>query len=168
MVIVVIGPAGSGKSTVGRALARVLGWRFIDADSRHSPDNVARIGRGEALTDEQRQPWLDAIADEIAAAVRARRPLVVACSALRRSYRAALVRCNPSHDAVRFVYLRVSRSELAERLASRVGHFAPPVLLTSQLATLEEPSVSERGVHTVDGEQPVDDVVAAIRDTLAV
>jgi gluconokinase len=162
MVIVVIGPAGSGKSTVGSALARTLGWRFVDADTLHSNANVARLRRGESLTDAQRSPWLEAVAGEITSAIRQHRSLVVACSALRRAYRETLRPANAPAHAVRFVYLKVSASELARRLATRADHFAPPALLASQLATLEEPAEHEVDAATVDAEQSVDTVVDAI------
>jgi gluconokinase len=162
MVLVVIGPAGSGKSTVGSALARTLGWRFVDADALHAPENVARLRRGESLTDEQRAPWLAAVAREIVKAVRHDSSLVVACSALRRAYRDTLRPAHAPPQAVRFVYLKVSASELARRLRTRADHFAPPALLASQLATLEEPAPQEEDTLTVDAEHTVDTVVTAI------
>ena len=167
-----MGPAGAGKTTVGERLAAALGWRFADADAFHSPENVARMRRGEPLTDADRAPWLAAlrahIADTLARDPRARGDrLVLACSALRRAYRDALVPSEVPLGAVRFVYLHVGRDELARRLAARRGHYMPPALLDSQLATLEEPAPDE-GVVTVDAERPVDDVVAAVRSVLGV
>jgi gluconokinase len=167
MVIVVMGPAGSGKSTVGRALATILGWRFVDADTLHSPGNLARIGRGDALTDVDRGPWLDAVAHEIDTAVRSRTPLVVACSALRQSHRTTLRRSRLPDDSVRFIYLKVSAAGLARRLRTRV-HFASPTLLASQLTTLEEPTADEADAFTVNGEQPVEHVIGSIRQTLTI
>jgi len=163
MVIVVMGPAGSGKSTVGRALARAIGWRFLDADDIHSAENIARIRRGHPLTDAERAPWLHAVGREIATAVQHRTSLVVACSALRTMYRDALRPANAPEHAVRFVYLKVSASELARRLSARIDHFAPPNVLGSQLSTLEEPAAHETDTVTIDGERRVEEVVTAIR-----
>ncbi len=151
-----MGVAGAGKSTVGEALARALGWPFVEGDALHPPANVAKMRRGEPLDDADRAPWLRAIADEI----RARPDAVVACSALREAYRAAL-RVRPD---VRFVFLDVPRALLDERLAKRRGHFMPPTLLASQLATLERPA----DAVTVDGAQPVAAQVATIRAALGI
>jgi gluconokinase len=170
-VVVVMGPAGAGKTTVGLALAEALGWRFRDADDFHAPESVARMRRGEALTDAHRTPWLDAlrarVGDDVAEAARGGAGAVLACSALRRAYRDALVPAAAPAGAVRFVYLRVSAAALAARLSSRVDHFAPAALLESQLATLEEPG-TEEGALVVDGERPVAEVVAAVRRALGV
>jgi gluconokinase len=163
VVIVLIGPAGAGKTTVGTALAHSLGWRFVDADDFHSPENRARLAHGDALSDADRAPWLASLRREIERAIEHDESIVLACSALRRSYRAALR--PPSKGAaeqVRFVYLRASVAQLDRRLRTRVGHFAPPALLESQLETLEEP-FPEEGVLTVDGERPVGELVAGIR-----
>ena len=163
MIVVVMGPAGSGKSTVGSALARDLGWPFLDGDSLHSPASVGRIKSGHSLSEEERAPWLAAIARTIADALDRQQPLVVACSALRRAHRAALRPPDAAQDAVRFVYLKVSRTELARRLRARTDHFAPPTLLRSQLATLEEPDTTESGTVTIDAERDVQQVLEAIR-----
>ena len=160
-VIVIMGPAGAGKSTVGHALASELGWRFVDADAFHSAANRARLARGEALSDADRAPWLAALRREIATALARDEPMVLACSALRRVYRAKLLPAG-AQRSVRVVYLRVSADELAQRLRTRVGHFAPVELLSSQLATLEEPS-PEEGALTLDGEQPAQVLVQQIR-----
>lgn len=166
MVIVLIGPAGAGKTTVGIALADALGWRFMDADDFHSSGNRVRLSRGESLTDVDRQPWLASLRDEIEHAIEGGESLVLACSALKQSYREALLpRSKHAARQVRFVYLRASPERLDTRLKSRVGHFAPPELLASQLATLEEPGPGE-GVLTVEGERPVAELVAQIRRAL--
>jgi carbohydrate kinase (thermoresistant glucokinase family) len=165
-VIILIGPAGAGKSTVGHSLANTLGWRFVDADAFHSPENRERLARGEALSDADRAPWIAALRGEIESAVASQEPMVLACSALRRAYRDALL-----PEAVRqracTVYLRVSAAELAKRLRARVGHFAPVELLHSQLETLEEPE-PEEGVTTLDGERPVLELVHQIRRSCGV
>lgn len=165
--VVVMGPAGAGKSTVGAALARTLRWRFVEADDFHSEQNRQRLSRGESLSDADRAPWLRALAAEIARALHGRESLVVACSALKQNYRAALLPAGADEDAVQFVFLKVSRGELARRLQTRAGHFAPPSLLDGQLATLEEPTPEEHGAVTVDGEQPPERVVDSIRGALA-
>lgn len=162
MVIVIMGPAGAGKSTVGQSLAETLGWRFVDADAFHSEANRARLARGEALSDADRTPWLAALRREIATALAHCQPMVLACSALKRMYREMLLPYERGQRRICFVYLRVSAPELANRLSTRVGHFAPVELLDSQLATLEEP-VPEEGVLTLDGELPVDTLVRQIR-----
>lgn len=160
-VIVIMGPAGAGKSTVGHALASELGWRFVDADAFHSAANRTRLARGEALSDADREPWLTVLSREIADALAREQPMVLACSALRRAYREKLLP-DGARKRVCFVYLRVGERELAQRLRARAGHFAPVELLSSQLATLEEPAPTER-VVTLDGEQPVQSLVRQIR-----
>lgn len=168
MVIVVTGVAAAGKTTVGRALAAALEWPFRDADELHSPDNIERMRRGEALTDEQRTPWLQVLARIIGEHVRSQRPLVLACSALRRSYRAALVADVTSSDAVRLVHLAASAELLAARISARADHFFPPALLTSQLATLEPPAGDEPIITlTLDAALPVPELVHRIRHAFA-
>lgn len=162
-MIVLIGPAGAGKTTVGSALADSLGWRFVDADDFHSPENRARLATGDALSDGDRAPWLASLRGEIERAIEHGESIVLACSALKRSYRAALLpQSERAAEQVRFVYLKSSVARLDQRLRTRVGHFAPPALLESQLETLEEPA-PEEGVLTVDGERPVGELVARIR-----
>lgn len=163
MVIVLIGPAGAGKTSVGTALAESLGWRFVDADDFHSPEIRARLARGDALSDADRAPWLASLRDEIERTSENHESLVLACSALRQSYREALLpRSGGAAEQVRFVYLKSSVARLDTRLRTRAGHFAPPELLASQLSTLEEPGPGE-GVLTVDGERPIAELVAEIR-----
>ena len=168
MVIVLTGPSGSGKSTVGRRLADALGWPLHDGDDYHPPENVARMRAGVPLTDADRAPWLAALAALIAGAAAADRSLVLACSALKRAYRAALVPAGDEGE-VRFVYLRASPALLAERLAARRGHFFDPRLLDSQLAALEEPRGDEAApVLVVDASADPDALVAEIRGALRV
>jgi gluconokinase len=150
-LVVVMGVSGSGKSTVGRRLATDLGVPFVDGDDEHTPEAKARMAQGIPLDDAWRAPWLDRL-DEILRAHRDR-GLVLACSALTRAYRRRLSRGVP--DAF-FIALVAPREVLAERLAARRGHFAGPVLLDSQLATLELGD----DVITVDATQPVDTIVA--------
>lgn len=169
MVIVVTGVAGAGKTTVGRALAAALGWPFRDADELHSPDNVERMRRGEALTDAERGPWLQALARLVGQQVRADEPLVLACSALRRTHRAALLVDVPDADAVRLVHLTASPPLLAARLTARPDHFFPADLLASQLATLEPPAPDEPlPALTLDAALPVTELVHRIRQAFHV
>jgi gluconokinase len=137
-VIVVMGVAGAGKTTVGRALADALGWSFIDADDHHSAENVALMRRGIALSDEDRTPWLASLREAIEATRASGGRAVVACSALKHAYRVALVPTN-ALEAVRFVFLDASEELVRERLAARRGHYAGVALVESQLATLEPP-----------------------------
>ena len=139
---VIMGVAGSGKSTIGAQLARVLGIEFVEGDDLHPPDNVKRMAAGIPLTDTDRHGWLLAIAARLRSAKRAGIGLVISCSALKRSYR-DLVRSEGDTD-VRFVYLAGSRTLLAARMTNRRGHFMPPSLLESQLAILEEPAPDEQ------------------------
>jgi gluconokinase len=136
--IVVMGVTGSGKSTLGGALARALGWQFLEGDTLHPAANLEKMAAGVALDDEDRRPFLDAIAQTLAQS--RPRGIVVSCSALKRSYRDQLRGAEP--DAL-FVLPVLSREQLYERLRVRAGHFMPASLLDSQLATLESPSVDE-------------------------
>jgi gluconokinase len=135
-----MGVAGSGKSLVGAALARALGVEFVEGDEYHSPENVERMSRGIALTDDDRALWLRSLATRIREARDAGTGLVVSCSALKRSYR-DILRAGASD--LRFVFLKGDRALIATRLGGRRGHFMPASLLDSQLATLEEPAPDE-------------------------
>ena len=139
---IVMGVSGSGKSVIGAALARALGVDFVEGDEYHPPENVARMAAGIPLSDDDRFPWLRSLAERIRAAKHAGTGLVVACSALKRSYRHVL-RDESGAPELQFVFLRGSRALIATRLPGRHGHFMPPQLLDSQFAALEEPSPEE-------------------------
>jgi carbohydrate kinase (thermoresistant glucokinase family) len=160
--IIVMGVSGSGKSTVAAALAERLGFDYEDGDDYHSQANIDKMHAGTPLTDDDRWPWLRAIAGAIAAKIDNGRNVVVACSALKRIYRDILVR---GRDDVRIVYLKGSRELTAERLKDRRGHFINPSLLDSQFDTLEEPAFDEPAV-TVEADRPVAAIVRDIVDKL--
>lgn len=136
MIVIVMGVSGSGKTTVGQRIAAALGWRFRDADDFHPPGNIAKMTAGIPLTDEDRAPWLAVLRELLENTLAADEALVLACSALKRSYRERL-----SVDAARqrWVYLRAPRELIAERLKARQGHYMPAAMLDSQLAALEVP-----------------------------
>ncbi|MEU6880299.1 gluconokinase, GntK/IdnK-type [Streptomyces sp. NPDC046712] len=157
-LVLVVGVAGSGKTTVGRLLAERLGWPYRDADEFHSEANRAKMAAGHALTDSDRRPWLDAIGEWMDREIAGRRPAVVTCSALKRDYRDRLLAGRPG---VRLVYLRGSRALIHSRLAARHGHFFPAELLESQFADLEEPEPDEHPL-VVEIDQPPEAVVAAV------
>lgn len=157
--IIIMGAAGAGKTTVGAALADVLGWTFVDADAYHSRANVAKMRRGEGLTDEDRDAWLDAVGRRLRQAALEGTSLVVACSALKQRYRDVL---RGSGLDVRYVYLRADPELLDERLRTRVGHFAGRALLGSQLRDLEPPGA---GALTLEASQPPELVIGEIRRT---
>ena len=156
--LIVMGVAGSGKSTIGETLAGRIGWRFEDGDRFHPASNVAKMSAGVPLTDDDRWPWLQAIADEIDRLCAAGERAVVACSALRRVYRDVLIH---GRNDVRLVYLDGSQQLIAERLNRRKGHFMPPDLLASQFKTLEPPERDERPITV-----PIDASVEAIVDDI--
>ena len=153
--IVVMGVSGCGKSSVGAALSQALGIPYRDGDDLHPAVNVAKMRAGEALTDADRWPWLDRVAQDLARLA----PVIVGCSALRRSYRDR-IRAGAG-GPVCFVHLAGSREVIAARMAARSGHFMPASLLDSQFATLEPPGPDEAAI-TVDIDQPMDRLVAEI------
>jgi gluconokinase len=159
--LVVMGVSASGKTTLGEALASALSWRFVEGDTLHPPENIARMAAGTPLDDEARRPFLVAVADLIAA--EREHGVVVTCSALKRAYR-DLIRARAGD--VTFLLPLVPRDVLATRLARRRGHFMPATLLDSQLATLELPGSDENAI-VVDGTQPterqIDHVLAKLR-----
>ena len=136
MIVVVMGVSGSGKTVVGQALAKDLGWPFFDADDFHPKENVAKMAAGTPLTDADRWPWLDRLAAEMKAIEERGANAVLACSALRQAYRDRISRAGN----VRYVHLAGDHDTIAARLAARKNHYMPPTLLQSQLATLEEPT----------------------------
>jgi carbohydrate kinase (thermoresistant glucokinase family) len=157
-VIVVMGVAGSGKSTIGPMLARRLDCEFADADAFHPPANVEKMKSGVPLTDEDRTPWLQAIAAWIDRKRAAGQRGVVGCSALKRAYRRVL---RGDRSDVRFVYLKGDRALIAARMAARTGHFMPVGLLDSQFRTLEEPGPDENPL-VVSIEAPPREIVEAV------
>lgn len=157
--IILMGISGVGKTTIGQVLAERLGWRFFDADDFHPDANVAKMQRGTPLTDEDRKEWLDRLSLLIGSCVASREPAVLACSALKRSYRAKLRR---GHEGVIFVYLKATREVVEGRLGDRKGHFFHPDLLESQIAALEEPV----DAVIVDAAASVEEIVDGIEDAL--
>jgi gluconokinase len=153
-----MGVAGAGKTTIASQLALELGWEFLDADSFHSPANVAKMRAGIPLDDVDRAPWLQSLRDEIERATAENRNLALACSALKRTYRDQL--CTGLN--VTIVYLKGTFEVLRSRLALRKGHFMTEQLLASQLESLEEPS----GAVSVNIDRPVQEIVAEIRAQL--
>lgn len=153
-----MGVSGSGKTTVGRLLARHLGWTFLDADDLHPPANVAKMQRGEPLSDADRAPWLDALAAALTERLQRGERSVLACSALKQSYRDRL----RVDERVRFVHLHADPELLRRRLTQRAGHFFAPGLLDSQLDTLEPP----KDVPTVDAALPPEVLVREIERTI--
>jgi carbohydrate kinase (thermoresistant glucokinase family) len=141
--VLLMGVSGSGKSTVGQALADRLGWIFEDGDDLHPPANVAKMAAGHPLTDDDRAPWLAECGDWLLAQRALDRPAILACSALKRAYRDELRRRVPG---LRIVYLQGARDMLLERIGSRQGHFFPATLLDAQLADLEPPTPDEHPI----------------------
>lgn len=158
MIVIVMGVVGAGKTTVGRLLAQQLGWEFADADDYHSAANIDKIRHGVPLNDEDRRPWLQQLRAQIAQWISRKQSAVLACSALKRSYRKEL----KFSLEVRFVFLQGSTELIAQRLHSRHGHFADDQILASQFADLEEPE----SAITVDISQSPDQIVAEIRQKL--
>jgi len=154
-----MGPAGSGKTTVGELLASQLGWEFADGDSFHSPANIEKMSRGVPLDDNDRIPWLDAIHAAIEQWNAQRRNVVLACSALKKSYRERL----QINSGVKLVYLKGTYNLLRQRLHARRGHYATEQILTSQFADLEEPA----DAITIDVARSPEEIVMEIRKQLS-
>jgi len=160
MIIILMGVAGSGKTTVGNALANELGWDFFDADDFHSPENREKMSRGIPLTDEDRASWLKDLQNVLKKSIQSNRSCIMACSALKEKYRRALL----VNQEVHFVYLRGTYRQILKRLARRKAHFVPPSLLASQFETLEEPT----GQLTIDIRFPLKQIVQTIRKELKI
>jgi gluconokinase len=165
--VLVMGVSGSGKTTVGEALAEELGFEMIEGDDHHPPENVAKMAAGTPLTDDDRRPWLQTLAELLSDRHARGQRTVLACSALRRAYRDILRAAVPA-DETFIIQLEADPETLRGRMESRRGHYMPPALLESQLAALEPLHPDERGV-IVDATRPNDVVVAeaisAIRST---
>ena len=158
MIIVLMGVAGSGKTTIGQQLAALLGWQFVEGDDFHPASNVAKMTQGQPLTDTDREPWLAALRQVIQQFQTRQASAVIACSALKQRYRQVL---QGTHgDRVRFVYLQAQPATLRSRLAQRQNHFMKADMLASQLATLEIPDHAI--VIDVDEPASIDGIVAAI------
>ena len=158
-----MGPAGSGKTTIGKLLAERLSWEFADGDDFHPPANIAKMSRGIPLTDEDRLPWLQSIRDAMQQWMAQGRNVVVACSALKRSYRDLLGVPSNARD-IKLVYLKGTFDLLLERLHSRTGHYMKEKMLISQLADLEEPE----DALTVDLSNSPEEIVSEIRKRLEI
>jgi gluconokinase len=159
VIVLVMGPAGAGKTTVGEMLAAQLAWDFFDADNFHPAANIEKMAHGIPLGDEDRIPWLDSIQEALLVWDSNGRNAVLACSALKRSYRERL----QINSTVKFVYLKGSYELLRGRLHSRKGHYAGEQILAGQFADLEEPT----DAVTIDAALPVGQIVAVIRSQLA-
>jgi gluconokinase len=160
MLILITGVAGSGKTTVGGRLAYALGWEFIDADDLHSTQSIAKMASAIPLAEEDRRPWLADVRAHVSRYAERGRNLVLACSALKKSYRDLLA--SASRETA-IVYLKADPGLIRERLLHRQGHYFPASLLESQFSFLEEPE----DAISVPAELPVDEIVAAIRTALA-
>lgn len=161
MVILIMGVAGSGKTTVGEKLAATLGWKFLDADEVHPPANIAKMAAGHPLTDKDRAPWLAALRARIDDFLHRNVSAVVTCSALKERYREVLL---SGTEEVKLVHLQGSPELLRARLRGRVGHFMAPGMLDSQLAELEPP----KNALVLDVVHSPEELVETIRKRLKV
>jgi gluconokinase len=161
MIVIIFGVSGSGKTTVGKLLAKKLGWQFIEADDFHQKSNIEKMRSGLPLTDEDRWPWLQRLRQQIDTSFADGRNVVVACSALKRAYRD----CLRVKDAVRFVFLRGDYALIEKRLRNRPRHFMNPDLLQSQFDDLEQPRPDENVLSLAIG-QSASKIVAEIEENL--
>ena len=157
-VVVLMGVTGSGKTTIGRLLSKELGWKYYDADDFHPPANVEKMRSGIPLNDDDRKPWLETLRDLISQCLERGENAVLACSALKESYREFLV----LNERVRLIYLKGNRALIKERLDARRGHYMNPALLDSQFETLEEPKLG----YILDISLSPDEIVKNIRSYL--
>ncbi len=161
VAIVVMGVAGSGKTSLGEALATRLRIDFVDGDALHSDRNVEKMRAGVALDDSDRAPWLDRVAEVLVDGKAHPRGVIVACSALKRAYRD---RIRAGAAGCRFLYLALSAEEAARRVGERAGHFMPTSLVVDQFAVLEVPTAAERDVTMLDAARPLDELVEISAD----
>ena len=158
MIVMLMGPAASGKTTIGEALSAKMGWQFVDGDLLHPEENIRKMAAGIPLTDVDRQGWLKAVHDLMSDWQAAGQSGVIACSALKRAYREEL----EVGKLCKVAYLKVSRPVLLSRLEHRHGHYMHANMLDSQLDILEEPEENKGIVTVVDGELPVGEIVSQI------
>lgn len=159
MIVLIMGVSGSGKTTIGKLLAESLGWQFQDADDFHSPANIEKMRQGIPLDDGDRIPWLQDMQNAIAQWLQENRNVVLACSALKASYRQFLL---TDRDDIKVVYLQGSDNIIQKRLQTRENHFMSAKLLTSQFHTLEEP---ENAIY-IDISQPPEEIVNTLKTIL--
>ncbi|WP_082367221.1 gluconokinase, GntK/IdnK-type [Ensifer adhaerens] len=158
--IVLMGVAGCGKSAVGAALATRLGVHYLDGDDLHPPENIAKMSRGEPLTDDDRWPWLTLVGQRLASS---HGILIIGCSALKRRYRDHIRK--EAEGPVTFVHLSGSKELISARMAARAGHFMPTILIDSQFEALEPPTPDESAI-TVDIDKALDGIVDEILLTI--
>jgi gluconokinase len=158
MIVLVMGPTGAGKTTIGKLLAQQLDWAFLDADDFHPPGNIEKMKRGIPLTDADREPWLTAIHEELARQNAAGKSCVLACSALKESYREKLA----VGLEMRIIYLKGSYEEMKRHILARQGHFAGEAILAGQFADLEEP----RDAILVSVAHTPEEIIAEVRTQL--
>jgi gluconokinase len=156
---IVMGVSGCGKTSVGKALAKRLGWDFYDADNFHPPENVAKMANGIPLNDSDRAPWLATLHDLISSSLKADKSGVLACSALKERYRQQLLKDNA---VVQFIYLKGSYDLIWSRMSKRQDHYMKPQMLKSQFEALEEPT----NALTMDISKSVNEIVGDILDSL--
>lgn len=158
MIVIVMGVSGSGKSYLAAKLAAATGWQFVEGDDYHSEANKARMAAGHPLTDADRGPWLDSLHSILEGWHQSEISGILTCSALKAAYREHLTAGLPE---ARFIWLDPPRNVLEERMAHRLGHFMPPALLDSQLATLQPP-IGDPHTLRLDGSEPIDQAIQGI------